>query len=52
MFTTSAVSGQGRNELLGYVERTLAKGWEESELELEREHDHSAGPEPEEPEED
>ena len=29
MFTTSATSGQGRNELLGYVQRTLAKGWEE-----------------------
>jgi len=33
MFTTSAVTGQGRHELLGYVERTLASGWEETESE-------------------
>jgi GTP-binding protein len=34
-FTTSAVTGQGRNDLLAYIERTLAKDQVTSELESE-----------------
>ena len=51
MFTTSAVTGQGRNELLNYVERTLAKGWEASELELEADAEPAEETEPEDVEE-
>jgi hypothetical protein len=35
IFTTSAVSGQGRNDLLAYIERTLVKDRVASEFESE-----------------